>query len=171
MVFAAWCDREYGFVYDAACSARGSMQRRGLWLACGYAAGGSEHYKDTAIAMFTLVRQCELSQNWSLLRELEPKVLSAIQFLDSLRSRARSEGSSLGRYGLLPKGFADGGFDGSRDELTNTLWTMAGLKAIGAAGEQQKIPKVAYATQLYRELYSAFYKPKIVAPPAVEMTV
>jgi hypothetical protein len=120
------------------------------------AAGGSEHYKDTAIAMFTLVRQCELSQDWSLLRELEPNVVSAIQFLDSLRSRARLEGSSLGRYGLLPKGFADGGFDGSRDELTNTLWTMAGLKAIGAAGEQQKIPKVARATQLYRELYSAF---------------
>ncbi len=120
------------------------------------AAGGLEHYKDTAIAMFTLVRQCELSQDWSLLHELEPNVVSAIQFLDSLRARARQEGSALGKYGLLPKGFADGGIRGTRDEFTNTLWTMAGLKAIGAAGEQQKLSKVAYASQLYRELYSAF---------------
>jgi hypothetical protein len=120
------------------------------------AEGGLEHYKDTAIAMFTLVRQCELSQDWSLLRQLEPNVASAIQFLDSLRARARQEGSALGKYGLLAKGFADGGFDGTRNEFTNTLWTMAGLKAIGEAGEQQKLPRVASATRLYRELYAAF---------------
>jgi hypothetical protein len=120
------------------------------------AGGGSEHYKDTAIAMFTVVRQCELSQDWSLLRELEPNIVAGIQFLDALRARARAEGSALGKYGLLAKGFADGGFDGTRDEFTNTLWTMAGLKAIGTAGEQQGLPRVARASQIYKELYSAF---------------
>jgi hypothetical protein len=120
------------------------------------AAGGNEHYKDTAIAMFTVVRQCELSQDWSLLRELEPNIVVGIKFLESLRARARAEGSALGKYGLLPKGFADGGFDGSRNELTNTLWTMAGLKAIGAAGEEQGLPSVADASRIYRELYAAF---------------
>lgn len=115
-----------------------------------------EHYKDTAIAMFTLVRQCELSQDWSLLHELEPNVVAGIQFLDSLRERARREGSALGGYGLLPRGFADGGFDGSREELTNTLWTLAGLKAICSAGRQQKLDEVAKAEQLFRELYAAF---------------
>jgi hypothetical protein len=122
------------------------------------AAGGKEHYKDTAIGMFTVVRQCELSQDWSLLHELEPNIVAAIQFLDSLRARARAEGSALGKYGLLPKGFADGGFDGIQDEVTNTLWSIAGLKAIGAAGEQQKMPKLAAATRLYQELYAAFDK-------------
>lgn len=120
------------------------------------AGGGREHYKDTAIAMFTVVRQCELGQDWSLLRELEPNIVAGIQFLDSLRARARAEGSALGKYGLLAKGFADGGFDGSRNEFTNTLWTMAGLKAMGAAGEQQGLPRIAYASQIYRELNSAF---------------
>ena len=62
----------------------------------------------------------------------------------------------MGRSGLLPKGFADGGLGGSRDEFTNTLWTLAGLKAIGAAGEQQKIPQIARATTMYRELRTAF---------------
>jgi len=35
------------------------------------AASGGEHWKDTAIAMFTLVRQCELKQDWQFFRELE----------------------------------------------------------------------------------------------------
>jgi hypothetical protein len=122
------------------------------------AAGGPEHYKDTAIAMFTLVRQCELSQDWSLLHDLEPEVVHAIDFLDTLRARAVTEGSALGRYGLLPKGFADGGFDGTRNEFTNTLWTMAGLRAIGAAGEKQNLPAVARASQVFQELYAAFEK-------------
>jgi len=120
------------------------------------AGGGHEHYKDTAIAMFTMARQCELSQDWSLLKEMEPNVVSGIQFLDSLRARARAEGSSLGKYGLLAKGFADGGLDGVRNEMTNTLWAMAALKAIGAAGEEQHLPRVAQATTLYKELLTAF---------------
>jgi hypothetical protein len=120
------------------------------------AGGGSEHYKDTAIAMFTLVRQCELSQDWSALREFEPNVVAALAYIDALRARARAEGGVMGQYGLLPKGFADGGLGGSRDEFTNTLWTLAGLKAIGAAGEQQQIPQIARATEMYRELRTAF---------------
>jgi hypothetical protein len=120
------------------------------------AAGGPEHYKDTAIAMFTLVRQCELSQDWSLLHELEPQVVHALEFIESLLARAKAENSALGRYGLLPRGFADGGFDGSREELTNTIWTLAGLKAIAAAGAAQKIPRIAEASDLYQQLSSAF---------------
>lgn len=120
------------------------------------AAGGLEHYKDTAIAMFTLVRQCELGQDWSPLHELEPNVVAAIQFIRDLRARARVQDSVLGRYGLLPRGLSDGGFDGSREELTNTLWTMAGLKAIGIAGEQRNMPELARATALYQELSTDF---------------
>jgi hypothetical protein len=120
------------------------------------AAGGPEHYKDTAIAMFTLVRQCELSQDWSLLRELQPQVVDALHFLESLLPRAKAEHSALGGYGLLPRGFADGGFDGSREELTNTVWTLAGLKAIAAAGSAQNLPRIAKASELYQQLLSAF---------------
>lgn len=122
------------------------------------AAGGREHYKDTAIAMFTLVRQCELSQDWSLLRELEPNVASAIDFLDGLRAQARKEGSALGGYGLLPRGFADGGIEDVRDELTNTLWAMTGLKAMGEAGAPLGLKSAARASAVYRELFAAFEK-------------
>lgn len=119
------------------------------------AGGGLEHYKDTAIAMFTTVRQCELSQDWSLLREYEPNIVAALDYIESLRARSRKEGGVLGKYSLLPKGFSDGGL-GDGIEFTNTLWTMAGLKAIGAAGEQQNLPSIARATAMYRELYAGF---------------
>jgi len=120
------------------------------------AGGGAEHWKDTAIAMFTLVRQCELSQDWSMARELEAQVVLAIEFIDGLRTRARTEGSVLGRYGLLARGFADGGIDGAREELTNTVWTLAGLKAVNECGVKSGIASFAKAGRLYHELYDAF---------------
>ncbi len=120
------------------------------------AGGGAEHWKDTAIALFTLQRQCELSQDWSLAHELESQVVHAIDFIDSLRSRARAEGSVLGHYGLLAKGFADGGISGPCEELTNTVWTLAGLKAIHKCGVKSGIGTFAKADRIYQELYAAF---------------
>jgi hypothetical protein len=122
------------------------------------AGGGNEHWKDTAIAIFTLVRQCELSQDWSLLRELSPQVARAITFLRSLQAEAIRQNSALGRYGLLAKGFPDGGIAGVCDELTNTLWVLAGLKAIAEAAEQQKLDSLNDARGFYNQLDAAFSK-------------
>ena len=119
------------------------------------AAGGGEHWKDTAIAMFTLVRQCELKQDWSVFHELEPNVQKAINFLASLRDKAKKDGSTNGRYGLLAPGFADGGIAGVRSEFTNTVWALAGLRAVAEAAERQKMPSLAGSASLYRDLYAA----------------
>jgi hypothetical protein len=119
------------------------------------AAGGGEHWKDTAIAMFTLVRQCELKQDWSLFRELEPNVSRAIDFLIGLRDGAKSGKSTNGRYGLLVPGFADGGIGGVRSEFTNTVWTLAGLRAVAAAARQEAVPALDKAGEFYKELYAA----------------
>ena len=121
-------------------------------------AAGKEHWKDTGFAMFTLVRQCELSQDWRLLRELEPHVVHAIGFLRSLQAAAVKQDSALGRYGLLPMGNADGGFGGIRDEISNTLLVMAGLKAIEEAGENQKMDSLKDARALFDQLEAAFFK-------------
>jgi len=103
------------------------------------AGGGGEHWKDTAIAMFTLVRQCELKQDWQLFKDLEPNVRKAIAFLMELRNQARSGDSTNGRYGLLAPGFADGGIGGVRSEFTNTVWALAGLKAVTKAAEHLRL--------------------------------
>jgi len=120
------------------------------------AAGGKEHWKDTAIAIFTLVRACELKQDWVLLRQLAPNVGQAIDFLIGLRDAARHGDSPNGRYGLLAPGFPDGGVGGICYEFTNTLWTLAGLKAAALANEKLKLPELVRAAGFYRELRHAF---------------
>src|SRR5208282_673915 len=52
-----------------------------------FAAVQSEHWKDTGIAMFTLVRQAELSQDWTYFRQMQPNVLRAVKFLIELREK------------------------------------------------------------------------------------
>lgn len=120
------------------------------------AGGGGEHWKDTAIAMFTLVRQCELKQDWQLLKDLEPNIRHAIEFLRKLRDDARASSSLNGRYGLLAPGFADGGIGGIRSEFTNTVWTLAGLKAVADAADRLNLNSLQLARIFYDELRAAF---------------
>ncbi len=120
------------------------------------ASGGKEHWKDTAIAMFTLVRACELKQNWDLMRRLAPNVGHAIEFLIGLRDEARKGDSPNGRYGLIAPGFPDGGIAGVSNDFTNTVWTLAGLRAIAKANEKLHLPDLDRAATFYKELRSAF---------------
>jgi len=122
-----------------------------------FAGGGREHWKDTGIAMFTLVRQAELSQDWSYFREMQPHVQRAVKFLVSLRDGARSGRSINGHYGLLAPGFGDGGLDGVRSEFTNTLWVLAGLKAVTEAMDRLGLADLGGAKQFYNELRAAFF--------------
>src|SRR5580700_4263198 len=133
------------------------------------AGSGGEHWKDTAIAMFTLVRQCELKQDWTFFREFEPNVVHALDFLISLRDQARSGPSINGRYGLLAPGFADGGIGGVRSEFTNTVWTLAALRAVANAADQLKMSTLARTREFFCELYDAFQqmaKREMVRHPA-----
>ncbi len=120
------------------------------------AGSGGEHWKDTAIAMFTLVRQCELKQDWTFFRDLEPNVLGAIDFLIGLRDQAAAGNSTNGHYGLLAPGFADGGIGGVHSEFTNTVWTLAALRAVADAADQLKMPSLAKAGRFFQELRAAF---------------
>lgn len=120
-----------------------------------FAGAGNEHWKDTGVAMFTLVRQAELEQDWSYFRKMTPQVLRGVKYLAGLREKARAEGSANGRYGLLARGLGDGGLGGVRSEFTNTLWALAGLKAVTEAGASLGMPEYRDAAGFYRELRSA----------------
>jgi hypothetical protein len=122
------------------------------------AAAGKEHWKDTAIAVFTLVRACELRQDWSLLRELAPKVGHAIDFLIWLRDEARKGDSPNGKYGILAPGFPDGGIGGVRYDFTNTLWALAGLRAVARANDSLRLADLKRAAGFYQELLEAFQR-------------
>jgi hypothetical protein len=120
-----------------------------------FAGGGKLHWKDTGIAMFTLVRQAELAQDWSYFRKMTPNLLRAAGYLEGLRDKARSEGSANGRYGLLARGFGDGGLGGVRSEFTNTLWAVAGLQAVSEAAEQLEVAELARVGRFTKELRTA----------------
>ncbi len=123
-----------------------------------FASAPGEHWKDTAIAAFTLVRQAELSCDWSYFRRMVPNILKAFDFLRQVRDRARTENSANGRYGLLGRGFADGGLGGIRSEFSNTVWTLAGLRAVlGAAGKLGMTDEFASVRQFDDELRMAFF--------------
>jgi hypothetical protein len=119
------------------------------------AGAGKEHWKDTAIAMFTLARQCELMQDWSALNRFQSNVVHGVEYLRQIRDRARQEEGPLGRYGLLAKGFGDGGLRLGH-ELTNTVWALAGLKAISETGRARRIDDFEPAAELYAGLRRAF---------------
>ncbi|MGA3324747.1 MAG: hypothetical protein ABSF45_09755 [Terriglobia bacterium] len=121
-----------------------------------FAAAGHAHWKDTGIALFTLVRQAELSQDWSYFRAMQPQVVQAVKFLVSLREKARSDGSINGRYGLLAPGYGDGGLGGIHSEFTNTVWVLAGLKAVVEAADKLGLADPGGAKQFYQELRAAF---------------
>lgn len=122
-----------------------------------FAGAGREHWKDTGIAMFTLVRLAELSQDWSYFRRMQPEILRGISFLRSLRDRARAEGSANGRYGLLARGMGDGGLGGIRSEFTNTLWALAGLRAVVEAAAGLRLDGFDDARRFYDELRAALF--------------
>jgi hypothetical protein len=122
-----------------------------------FAGGGREHWKDTGIALFTLVRQAELAQDWSYFRQMQPNVLRSISFLKKLRDTARSEGNGNGRYGLLARGFGDGGMGGVRSEFTNTLWVLAGLHAVTESAERLNLSGFEDAKRFYGELRTALF--------------
>ncbi len=122
-----------------------------------FAGGGSGMWKDTGIAMFTLVRQAELSQDWTYFRSMQPNVARAVKYLEAKRDEARTDGSVNGRYGLLAPGVGDGGLGGTHSEFTNTVWVLAGLKAVTEATDQLGLPDPAGAKQFYSELRSALF--------------
>jgi hypothetical protein len=120
------------------------------------AAGGGEHWKNTAIAMFTLVRQCELKQDWRFFKDLEGNLGRAVDFLVQLRDKSRTSNTTNGRYGLLAPGFADGGIGGVRSEFTNTVWALAGLKAVANAATRLGLDSLRVAGTFYDELLASF---------------
>jgi hypothetical protein len=117
---------------------------------------GRKHWKDTGVAMLAMVRQAELNQDWDYLRQKQPDVLRAVRYLKQAREDARHDGSANGRYGLIPRGFGDGGLLGVRDEFTNTVWALAGLKSVIQAADFLQLPGHEETRQFYDDLRRSF---------------
>ncbi len=119
----------------------------------GFVAGAGEaHWKDTAVAVYALVRQAELSQKWEFFDQTYPDAHKAMMYLRDLVAKTQPTGSGNGKYGLLPPGFGDSGIGGIRPELTNSLWTWIALKKLDEAAQRFFLPK----RQDIRDFLTAF---------------
>ncbi|TAK52644.1 MAG: hypothetical protein EPO24_15100 [Bacteroidetes bacterium] len=121
-----------------------------------FAGGGEQHWKDTAAAIYMLIRQAELTQNWDYFNELWPDMHKAAMFLRNLRDQAYNNGTANGNYGMLPQGFGDSGIGGVRSEFTNTLWLLIALKKMLEAGDRFFSANRNDIRDFYREIWMAY---------------
>jgi hypothetical protein len=94
------------------------------------------HLKETAISIGTLIRQCELDDDWEHLDSMWDIISNAVEFIRNMRQASRRAGRSAPEYGLTPPTFGDGGLGDVRAEYTTALWTLVGLKWAAKAAEQ-----------------------------------
>lgn len=94
------------------------------------------HLKETGISIATLIRQCELDDDWERLESLWDIICHGVEFIRSMREASRQGGENAPEYGLTPPTFADGGLGGIRAEYTTALWTLVGLKWAARAAEK-----------------------------------
>jgi hypothetical protein len=119
--------------------------------------GGEALWKDTAAAIYALVRQGELSQDWTYFREMYPDAIKAMTYLVDLKNKAMNDGTSNGKYHLLPRGFGDSGLGGIRSEFTNTLWAMIALKPLLEVADRFALQRRTEIREFYGELRQSFF--------------
>ena len=88
--------------------------------------GGRSTTKTPLSLMFTTVRQCELSQDWSALHEFQPNIVAGPAYIDDCVLEHGRKAASTAAMGCCPKDLRMEVWESSRDEISNTLWTMAG---------------------------------------------
>ena len=93
-------------------------------------AAGPDHLKDTTVAIYSLLRHVELTDDWDMLNEFYPEAWRAVTYLGKMRESAFNDGTPNGIYGILPEGYTDTGIAGKSAELTNTLWALIVLPAL-----------------------------------------
>lgn len=94
------------------------------------------HTKETAIALTTIVRQCELLGDDERLRRHWNIIRNGVEYIEGLRAEAAALPADSPAHGLMPPSFADGGAGGKRPEYTTALWTLVGLKTVAQAAER-----------------------------------
>ena len=117
---------------------------------------GDQHAKETAAALYALVRHAELTQNWDYFNELYPDAHKSVLYLRNLRDNAVGDGTANGVYSLMQKGPGDDGLGGVRSEFSNTLWTLVGLKHLLEASDRLFLDKRSDTREFYGQLRAAF---------------
>ena len=115
-----------------------------------------KHAKETAIAIATFVRQCELADDPGRLEELWPTILRALDFLEAKHAEAEAMGPEYPAHRLFPPAFLDGGISGPFPELTTPLCVLWGTDAAANAGARLGLPNHERFRRFYEEIREGF---------------
>jgi hypothetical protein len=91
-----------------------------------------KHWKETGIVLWAVTRHAKLTGDKQWLESKWENVEKAVAYIDTMRSQTMKDPSAP-NYGLIPKGFSDGGLSKNVCEYTNIYWTLNGLKAAAEA--------------------------------------
>ena len=114
------------------------------------------HDKETAVAMFTIARQCSLMDDDDYFEELWPILSEAYQYIRKRVNDSKAYGNGYPGYGLWPPSFGDGGINGLEPEYTTPIWAMIGLKAVSEYGRKLSLAGWDEILQTYIELRQSF---------------
>jgi hypothetical protein len=116
------------------------------------------HWKETGVALLTLHRHAQMTQDKNWLVERWPQFARAVEAIRHLRRSGSSADPQALNYRLSPVGFGDGGI-GSAAEYTNNDWLLAGMKtAIEAAQWLGKSEDAKAWHEEYQDFEQAFRK-------------
>lgn len=115
-----------------------------------------KHTKETAIAMATFVRQCELMDDTDRLRELWGPMQRALEYLEGEHERAAAMGEDYLANRLFPPAFIDGGISGPFPEYSTPLCVLWGVLAAARAGERLDLPEHERFREFYEEIRESF---------------
>lgn len=100
-----------------------------------------DHHKETAVALSTIVRQCELRNDDERLREMWPVMIRAMEHLRRMRDDSYKLGAAYPAYGLFPPSFGDGGIYGPEPEYTTPMNVILGLTDAYRAGKRLNLER------------------------------
>ena len=121
-------------------------------------AGGEANMKEMCAAVYSLCRNAELTGDWTYFNELYPDAFNAVNSLRLKRDRAAAlpEPAPNARRKLLPEGSPGVGWDGIREEMTNTLWALIALKPLLEISDRHFLLKKSEIREFYGQLRLAF---------------
>jgi hypothetical protein len=90
--------------------------------------GGVAFSKKSGIRLWAILRHAQLTGDSLWLESVWQNVLREVNMIKFYRDQTRIDPEAP-NYGLMPRGFGDGGLRGMLYEYTNTYWNLAGLKA------------------------------------------
>lgn len=130
-----------------------------------------DHHKETAVALSTIVRQCELRNDDARLRELWPVMVRGMEHLRRMRDDSFGLGPAYPAYGLFPPSFGDGGIYGPEPEYTTPMNVILGLLDGYRAGKRLNLERYeefgTFAEELMERMRECICRDRRVTPEGI----